>query len=96
MITEESRCTKDVYPGRPLGRPCSRCNQLDANNISAASDEARDVKVEDFVACMEGILARGPALCVKIVDATDFEATCIASTLRLVAGAPALRQRVCN
>lgn len=86
LITEASRCTKDVYPGRPLGRPCSRCNQLDANNISAASDEARDVKVEDFVACMEGILARGPALCVKIVDATDFEATSIGPILRKLLG----------
>ena len=60
---------------------CSRCKELDAENLSAASDEVRDVKVDDFVETMRSILSRGKALCVKIVDATDFEATCIASTL---------------
>ena len=86
VMTEASRCTKDVYPGRPLGRLCSRCISLDAENLSAASDEVRDVKVEDFVECMEGVLQRGPAMCVKIVDATDSEATSIGSILRAIIG----------
>ena len=83
-VTAESRVTKFVYPGRPLGRKCSRCVELDAENLSAASDQVRDVAEDDFRSCLEQILLRGRALCVPIVDATDFEATCIASTLREV------------
>ena len=51
--------------------------------MQAASDEVRGA-AEAFVDCVEPILARAPALCVKIVDATDFDATCIAATLREV------------
>ena len=84
LVTAETRTTKHVFPGRPLGRLCPRCVDLKEGNLQAASDEVREVPPEAFVDCVEPILARAPALCVKIVDATDFDATCIAATLREV------------
>ena len=70
-ITAETRVTRFVFPGRPLGRLCSRCDQLNDDNLAACSDEVREVAPEDFITCMEQIMARGRALCVKIVDAAD-------------------------
>ena len=91
LFTSESRSTKHVFPGRALGRLCARCRALDAENLSACSDETRDVEPDAFVDDMAQIMGRGPALCVQIVDAADFEATCIAATLREVLdGSPVL------
>ena len=69
------RGRRSARPGRPLGRLCPRCVDLKEGNLQAASDEVREVPPEAFVDCVEPILARAPALCVKIVDATDFDAT---------------------
>ena len=89
LVTAETRTTRHVFPGRPLGRKCARCAALEADDLQACSDETREVEPEAFVEDMAQILARGPALCVKIVDAADFDATCIAATLREVLdGAP--------
>ena len=44
LFTSESRSTKHVFPGRALGRLCARCRALDAENLSACSDETRDVE----------------------------------------------------
>ena len=57
---------------------CSRCKELDAENLSAASDEVHDVRSMILWSDAEHPLPRQGAI-VKIVDATDFEATCIAS-----------------
>mgnify|MGYP004356007255 CR=1 FL=1 len=82
LVTAETRTTRHVFPCRPLGRKCARCAALEADDLQACSDETREVEPEAFVEDMAQILARGPALCVKIVDAADFDATCIAATLR--------------
>lgn len=84
MVTEETRNTKHVFPGKPLGRLCPRCLGLKDGNLAATSDEVREVQPEAFAETVEPILDRAQALCVKIVDATDFDATCIATTLRMV------------
>ena len=86
LVTRATRVTRHQYPGKPLGRECARCTALISGDLEQAKDEVRDVPPEAFVEDMEAILSIGRALCVKIVDATDLEATCIASTLRAVLG----------
>ena len=80
-LTPRSRLSRRLFPGKPTGELCPRCRQLENENIYAARDGVRDVPPHAFQDTLRPLLQLREAVCLQIVDATDFDATCISELL---------------
>ena len=81
-ITASSNLLPRRYPGKPAGRLCPRCDQLQRGELLAASDGVRDADPLEFAKAVGPVFALRPSLLLLIVDATDVEGTLIDEALR--------------
>lgn len=80
-VTSKSRFQARLFPGKPAGELCQRCRQLESEDIFAARDGVRDVGPRAFQDTLGPVLKLREAVCLQIVDANDFDATCISDLL---------------
>ena len=80
-LTSNSRTQASLYPGGPTGELCQRCQKLESEDIFAARDGVRDVPPHAFQDTLRPVLRLREAICLQIVDANDFDATCISDLL---------------
>ena len=81
-ITASSNLLSRRYPGKPAGRLCPCCDQLQRGELLAASDGVRDADPLEFAKAVGPVFALRPSLLLLIVDATDVEGTLIDEALR--------------
>ena len=79
-VTLASRSRRGRYADAHAGQLCDRCHALRRGNVWKAHDAIADIDPAVFKAQLQALVKRRRyALCVKVVDASDFEGSYIAT-----------------